>query len=136
MTDFVNVIQAMIAEGVAAKHVGRPLAQRDHECIQPPLGCGAKITDVELETWDQLTVREYAISGWCKTCQDKIFVEPKEDECTCDQPPCCEADIGIGVVTCGDQHRLPCPIHEHEKETRNYNDDPDPIGVATLEGEL
>jgi hypothetical protein len=27
--------------------------------------------------------------------------------CTCDSP-CCEVDIGIGYVTCGQQH---CPVH-------------------------
>lgn len=27
--------------------------------------------------------------------------------CTC-ETPCCEADIGVGYVTCGEQH---CPVH-------------------------
>lgn len=30
-----------------------------------------------------------------------------EPICTCDTP-CCEADVGIGIVTCGSQH---CPTH-------------------------
>lgn len=36
-----------------------------------------------------------------------------EPICTCDTP-CCEADVGIGLVTCGGQH---CPTHGDETTT-------------------
>ncbi len=33
--------------------------------------------------------------------------------CTCDSP-CCEADVGVGIITCGSQH---CTVHgEHAGE--------------------
>jgi D-serine deaminase-like pyridoxal phosphate-dependent protein len=40
-------------------------------------------------------------------CFDCYRVPPQENICTCDTP-CCEADIGIGVIDCGSQH---CPTH-------------------------
>lgn len=41
----------------------------------------------------------------CKACLD--LPSQTEEICTCDSP-CCEADIGIGIITCGSQH---CPTH-------------------------
>lgn len=40
----------------------------------------------------------------CHLCVD---LPPEPDICTC-ATPCCEVDIGIGVMTCGGQH---CPTH-------------------------
>lgn len=40
----------------------------------------------------------------CRGCLD---LPAQEGICTCDTP-CCEADVGIGVITCGAQH---CPTH-------------------------
>ena len=37
---------------------------------QCPL-CGKKIKDAEFK--DELSAKEYQISGMCQTCQDKIF---------------------------------------------------------------
>lgn len=52
-------------------------------CIPAPMGCGREIPASEIETWDALTQKEYTISGWCKTCQDKIYfpdnLVPDED---------------------------------------------------------
>lgn len=54
-----------------------------NRCIPAPMGCGRVITDKELQEWDQLTFREYSISGWCKECQDGVFfldgLEPDVD---------------------------------------------------------
>lgn len=45
----------------------------------------------------------------CEACYD----EPKQQEpiCTCDTP-CCEVDIGVGIVTCQNKH---CPTHGVEE---------------------
>lgn len=39
--------------------------------------CGKKI-DPETEFKDELSKREFEISGMCQKCQDKIFKEPEE----------------------------------------------------------
>lgn len=103
---------------VAANYGGREDAIMSHRCIDSPIGCGRLLADIEIWSWDALTQREYLQSGWCSTCQDKIFKDPEEDpdRCTCDDPPCCEADVGVGIITCGDQHRDPCPQHEVDEE--------------------
>jgi hypothetical protein len=73
--------------------------------------CSRQITDLEYLHWDPLTKTEYAQSGMCNTCQDSIFddksysIDP--NTCTCNSP-CCEADVGVGIITCGEQH---CPKH-------------------------
>lgn len=41
----------------------------------------------------------------CKACANLPATEA--EICTCDTP-CCEADVGVGVITCGSQH---CPTH-------------------------
>lgn len=41
----------------------------------------------------------------CESCADAGSQE--EPICTCDTP-CCEADVGVGIITCGSQH---CPTH-------------------------
>jgi len=53
-----------------------------------------------------------ADDGACDDCGhdacDKCMQVPgEEDICSCDKP-CCEADVGVGTVTCGSQH---CPTH-------------------------
>lgn len=40
----------------------------------------------------------------CEACRD---VPAQLNICTCDTP-CCQADVGVGVVDCGSQH---CPTH-------------------------
>ena len=44
-----------------------------NQCIPAPMGCGREIPQSELQEWDALTLKEFTISGWCRTCQDKIF---------------------------------------------------------------
>jgi len=53
-----------------------------------------------------------ADDGTCDDCGhdgcDKCMQVPgEEDICTCDTP-CCEADVEVGIITCGSQH---CPTH-------------------------
>lgn len=83
-------------------------------CVAPPIGCGREIPLEEIQGWDELSVKEYAMSGLCKSpCQDKVFSDPDEKigsinpECTCSSP-CCEVDVGIGIIDCDSQH---CAIH-------------------------
>lgn len=41
-------------------------------------------------------------------CQQCVDLPPqKESICSCNNP-CCEVDVGVGVITCGSQH---CPTH-------------------------
>lgn len=75
--------------------------------------CPREITQLDYMHWDPLTKTEYAQSGMCATCQDSIFddksseFDPNEPVCQC-HAPCCEADVGVGVINCGSQH---CPVH-------------------------
>jgi hypothetical protein len=52
---------------------GRTSAIKRLTCIKSPLGCGREIDPGEVENWDPMTIREYQISGLCKTCQDSVF---------------------------------------------------------------
>jgi hypothetical protein len=38
-------------------------------CLPPPLGCGKPATEFR----DEVSRREYAITGMCQKCQDRIF---------------------------------------------------------------
>ena len=71
--------------------------------------CKRDIGQLEYLHYDALTKKEYSQSGMCNTCQDDFFDEKSfvRTGCTCDQP-CCEADVGVGIITCGTQH---CPEH-------------------------
>lgn len=42
-------------------------------CIRPPIGCGRE--NVGEDFRDEVSEREYRISGLCQRCQDKIFNE-------------------------------------------------------------
>ena len=42
---------------------------RSDVCVAAPIGCGNKA----LEFKDELSKREYAISGFCQDCQDNMF---------------------------------------------------------------
>ena len=80
---------------------GREDAIRKEECLV----CKAKCPIEVRCNWPNTTQDEYAVCGLCWKCQRAAFDEPSE--CTC-ATPCCEADIGIGIINCGSQH---CPIH-------------------------
>lgn len=54
-------------------------------------------------------------------CADCYKATPlPEVICTCDTP-CCEADVGVGIITCGSAH---CPTHgvkdENEQGTQGH----------------
>jgi len=40
-------------------------------CAPKPFGCGEPIGDFH----DEMSAREYTISGLCQTCQDSVFEE-------------------------------------------------------------
>jgi len=54
---------------------GRSSAIKTLTCTPKPMGCGRQIDPGEIENWPPANVREYQISGWCKTCQDEVFKE-------------------------------------------------------------
>ena len=49
--------------------VGRTSAIRAYHCVRAPVGCGKHIEGFR----DELSQREYVISGLCQNCQDKVF---------------------------------------------------------------
>lgn len=49
--------------------VNRPEAHAAAKCLTAPMGCGGPATEFD----DQLSRKEYGISGFCQACQDKIF---------------------------------------------------------------
>jgi hypothetical protein len=51
--------------------VDRPTAIRFSMCVT----CGKAVTGFK----DDLSRREYAISGMCQECQDAVFIQPDED---------------------------------------------------------
>jgi hypothetical protein len=89
---------------VAGNMNGREDAIMAGRCIGHPIGCGVQLTMQEFLTWPALNQREFQISGWCKDCQDKVFVDPDSElECCC-VTPCSEVDVGVGVLTCATAH--------------------------------
>lgn len=48
---------------------GRSTALSGKKCLAPPLGCGGDATKFR----DELSAREYEISGFCQACQDLVF---------------------------------------------------------------
>jgi hypothetical protein len=41
------------------------------QCVPPPIGCGQCIEGFR----DDLSIREFQISGFCQACQDTFFTE-------------------------------------------------------------
>jgi hypothetical protein len=62
----------MLRQGARRMLSNRDRAIRTGRCVQKPIGCGRT---VDPSQWDEVTQREYGISGLCRTCQDKIFGE-------------------------------------------------------------
>ena len=78
---------------------------------------------VEGHVYSEAGRKEHArLSGMCEFCFDtstlfdvnledykreQVRVGAKELDCTCDTP-CCEVDVGVGIINCGSQH---CAIH-------------------------
>ncbi len=48
---------------------GRTTAIKADLCVKPPIGCGEPATKFK----DELSRKEYTISGWCQKCQDGFF---------------------------------------------------------------
>lgn len=42
---------------------------RSDRCMPKPIGCGEAATEFR----DELSQREYTISGLCQACQDRVF---------------------------------------------------------------
>jgi len=53
-------------------HDRRELIQNDC-CVPPPIGCGRE--GIAEEFRNEISRREYTISGLCQKCQDSIFGE-------------------------------------------------------------
>jgi|SRR5688572_11677451 len=51
----------------------------ENKCVPAPIGCGKDI-DLSSEFTDELSRKEYSISGLCQTCQNSIFTTSPEDE--------------------------------------------------------
>ena len=61
-------------ENMLEKMAGRTTAITNMTCVRPPIGCGKPITINSFR--DEISLREYRISGLCQNCQDLIFGEP------------------------------------------------------------
>ena len=46
---------------------------RQGVCVAPPIGCGRE--NIEEEFRNEISRREYTISGLCQRCQDEVFGE-------------------------------------------------------------
>jgi hypothetical protein len=73
----------MFLEGLS----GRTSAIHDDKCIDPPFGCGGPATEFR----DDVSAREYQISGMCQICQDRAFGSVDEAEW---EEECNEDDMG------------------------------------------
>ena len=94
--------------GMRQNYGGMRTALEQLKCVDTPIGCGRDLILTQINSWDGPSQQEYKQSALCKSCQDKYFIDPEEGpQCSCDHP-CCEADTGVGVVTCGSQH---CQVH-------------------------
>lgn len=49
----------------------RTISITNDKCVRPPIGCGKPIGEFR----DEISKREYTISGLCQACQDEIFGE-------------------------------------------------------------
>jgi len=56
-------------EDMLEKLTGRTTAITSNICVKPPYGCAGPATEFR----DELSRREYTISGLCQKCQDSIF---------------------------------------------------------------
>lgn len=64
-------------EALLEKMAGRTTAIKANVCIPKPIGCGGPAVEFR----DDLSRREYGISGLCQSCQDNTFgYDPEESE--------------------------------------------------------
>jgi len=61
--------KAPAIENLLNNLAGRTESIESNHCLKPPLGCGKPITPFR----DKVSEHEYRISGFCQSCQDKIF---------------------------------------------------------------
>ena len=50
---------------------GRTTAIRGNKCVPTPIGCGKEVKAEDFR--DEISLKEYSISGLCQNCQDEIF---------------------------------------------------------------
>lgn len=110
------------AQRVAGNMNGREDAIRALRCIsEAALGCEREISEAEYYQWDTETKAEYAQSGWCLACQNKIFADP-EDKCSCEF-----IDVGLEVLMPNPNNDM-CPEHgdpDMMMDGPAFNYDPD-----------
>lgn len=56
-------------ESFLEKLSGRTTAISGDVCVSPPFGCGQLATEFR----DEISKKEFSISGLCQKCQDKVF---------------------------------------------------------------
>ena len=56
--------------------VDRKNAITQDRCVPPPIGCGKPVGEFR----DEISRREFSISGLCQSCQDSFFGIGEEDE--------------------------------------------------------
>lgn len=56
-------------ERMLNRFTNRDEAIRADRCVNPPIGCGQPATEFR----DDLSHKEFTISGLCQHCQDKIW---------------------------------------------------------------
>jgi len=54
---------------------GRSTAVELLKCVDKPVGCGQEYYLDVVNRWSPMTIREYRISGLCKSCQEEFFGE-------------------------------------------------------------
>lgn len=86
--------------------IGNMFGREDVVNADQCLNCRTQLSREQINTWPMLTQQEYQRCGLCRKCQAVAFDEDLT-KCTC-ATPCCEADVGVGVINCGSQH---CPVH-------------------------
>lgn len=67
-TNKLEKLEAALSDFLGVKD-GRLKSIRQNVCIPKPIGCGEPIGEFK----DEISKREYLISGLCQKCQDKIF---------------------------------------------------------------
>ena len=64
-------IENLLTKVSGASRVG---AIKTDRCISPPIGCGKSAK----EFTDDISKKEFAISGLCQDCQNKLFGGPED----------------------------------------------------------
>jgi hypothetical protein len=74
-------------EDFLEKNFGRTTAIKSLKCVAKPVGCGNKLEDTNFakanngqKFRDELSAKEYTISGLCQDCQDDFFGRPDEPD--------------------------------------------------------